>query len=336
MEPQEAIQNMIQQSEGERRFREFADRTPILMWRADKTSACEWVNRAWREFTGRDLEQELGWGRAEGIHPEDREACLQEYRDFFSRGEPFSLTYRLRRADGVYRWVFDNAQPLVDQDGRLVGCFGSCTDVDDMVKANEALSKAVKERAVAVAQRDHLLREVQHRVRNNLQLILSIIDMQARADPSSKPALTLVAGRVRSIAKAQALLLDPTGDAQIDLAEYASSISQGVRSKPPIAFEAPAVPILLPLARAVPLGLMLNELLATGIGANGDNEVRLVLSSVAGATRIDIETPQNAQASPWADEPSKLVQRLSIQAGAQLQLFPDAPHKLVLHIDSPG
>lgn len=317
---------MDKHSEGERRFRQLADSAPVLMWRADESMACDWVNRAWLEYTGRELEQELGFGWADGVHPDDRDGCVEAYRGAFARGEPFSLTYRLRRADGEYRWILDNGRPCRDERGDVVGCFGSCTDVHDMVKANEELSRVVKEREEAVAQRDHLLREVQHRVRNNLQLILSIIDMQMRAEPPSRPALAQVAGRVRSIAKAQALLLDPAGKAEIDLGEYLPSLAQGASApETPVSVAAPRTPMMLPLSRAVPLGLMINEILMA-ISRHATVPLRIVMRHAPSDDHIEIEiTSQGESAVESLDEAaargaqSKLVQRLSAQAGARVE-----------------
>ena len=201
-----------------------------------------------------------------------------------------------------------------------------------MVNNDGALSEAIRERAEAVAQRDHLLREVQHRVRNNLQLILSIIDMQGRESPESKPALAVLAGRVRSIAKAQALLLDPTGSAEIDLAEYALSIAQGVRGVPPIIFNGPDGAMLIPLYRAVPLGLMLNELLAAAMTKEPLADVRISLGAVDAGLRIQIEILDKGCSRCWDAGPSKLVQRLSVQAGAKVE-FADHADMVTVFID---
>ncbi len=305
---------MIHWSDGERRFEELADNAPIFMWRADESMGCDWVNRSWLEFTGRDLQQELGPGWMEGVHPEDLGECMESYKAAFTRGEQVSLTFRLKRADGMFRWISGNARPFQDDDGGVAGFWGAFSDVDDMVKANEALRSAVQERAEAIAQRDHLLREVQHRVRNNLQLILSIIDMQRRVDAAGRPALDMVAGRVRSIAKAQALLLDPTGAATLDLNEFIPSLAQGVIGQPPAQFSAPGEPMLLPLSRAVPLGLMVNEVL-TSMRQYDSREFHIALTVEGNDTLIEIAGDGEA----FPSEPSTFVQRLASQAGARVE-----------------
>jgi two-component system, sensor histidine kinase PdtaS len=317
-------------TEDELGFQGIADWAPNLMWRADETRARDWVNRAWLEFTGRALEEELGFGWTDALHPDDRDGCLEAYGKAFARGEPFSLTYRLRRADGSFRWILDNARPFKNEAGRLCGCLGASTDVDDMMRVSEALSQAVQERAEAVAQRDHLLREVQHRVRNNLQLILSIIDMQARAEPASRAALGVVAGRVRSISKAQALLLDPTGNAEINLVEYVPALTIGVGGPDrAITFTGPREPVLMPIGQAVPLGLMINEILSTLMSESHDG-LHIMVFREAGETRIEIEMHGDGV---LAHPSSKLVQRLSAQVGARVEQASEDPRKLVVRID---
>lgn len=327
---------MMHEDDGEGRFQLLADNAPVMIWRAESSLGCDWFNQPWLDFTGRTLEQEIGFGWAEGIHPDDSERCISIYREACARGEPFSVTYRLRRADGAYRWVMDNGRPFLDRNGSIAGYLGSCVDVDEMVRANERLAKTAQDHAEAVAQRDHLLHEVQHRVRNNLQLILSIIDMQARAErPESRRALDVVAGRVRSIAKAQALLLDPTGKAQIDLGEYVSSLAQSAAGRAQaIDFRGPSEPVQMALSRAVPLGLMINEILGTRLG-DDDQAARVTLAREGGEVRLEIEAdepPSADSAASGAPPPSKLIERLGVQAGARIETIEGEPAKVIVHI----
>ncbi|MBX9758868.1 MAG: PAS domain-containing protein [Beijerinckiaceae bacterium] len=325
---------MVKQNDGESLFRLLADNAPVLIWRADRSMGCDWFNRPWLEFTGRSLDQELGFGWADGVHPDDREAVLSLYRDAFTRAQPLSATYRLRRADGQFRWLLDNGRPFNDENDAFAGYFGSCTDVHEMVTANDALARAAQDHAEAVAQRDHLLHEVQHRVRNNLQLILSIIDMQARAeDAQSRRALELVAGRVRSIAKAQALLLDPTGKAQIDLGEYVSSLARGAAgSAQHVSVEAPPPTVQVPISRAVPLGLMINEILATRTPGEQDDPASIRLVQADGEVRLEIAFAAPMEDAVRRGSSSQLIERLGAQAGARLERLEGEPQKIILHI----
>src|SRR4029450_7381539 len=93
----------------------------------------------WLEFTGRTLEQELGSGWAEGVHPDNLRKCLKTYTEAFDARKPFVLHYRLKRNDGEYRWISDHGVPRYDADGAFVGYIGSCADVTDLPKQQRAL-----------------------------------------------------------------------------------------------------------------------------------------------------------------------------------------------------
>ena len=91
------------------------------------------------------MEQELGTGWAEGVHPDDSARCLKTYFDAFDRREPFRMEYRLRRADSVYRWIIDSAAPSFSATGAFLGYIGSCMDITDRKESEESLRRAHKE-----------------------------------------------------------------------------------------------------------------------------------------------------------------------------------------------
>jgi PAS domain S-box-containing protein len=125
--------------ERERRFRTMANGAPVLIWMAGPDKLCNWFNEPWLAFTGRRMEQEMGNGWAEGVHPDDLQRCLDVYVGHFDRREPFLMEYRLRRHDGAYRWLVDTGKPLFDPDGTFTGYIGSCIDIDDAKRAAELL-----------------------------------------------------------------------------------------------------------------------------------------------------------------------------------------------------
>ncbi len=121
--------------ESEQRYRSMADSAPVLIWEAGTDKECTWFNQVWLDFTGRSLEQELGNGWAEGVHPDDMEHCLETYANAFDRRLPFEMEYRLRRHDGEWRWVVDRGAPRIGPDGVFLGYIGSCIDTTDHRRA---------------------------------------------------------------------------------------------------------------------------------------------------------------------------------------------------------
>jgi PAS domain S-box-containing protein len=116
-------------SEVEARFREIANAAPVMIWVADEAQACRWFNTPWLRFTGRTLEQALGSGWVESIHPDDVGRCLETYAEAFESRRPFRMDFRLRRHDGEWRVVDNTGAPRLGEDGVLLGFIGSCIDV---------------------------------------------------------------------------------------------------------------------------------------------------------------------------------------------------------------
>ncbi len=134
------IENALQESE--HRFRMMADSAPVLIWIAGLDKLCFFFNKVWLDFTGRTLEQEMGNGWVEGVHPDDYQHCLDIYRSSFDVRQSFSMEYRLRRYDGEFRWILDNGVPRFDEHGVFLGYIGSCIDVTELKQLNQELTES--------------------------------------------------------------------------------------------------------------------------------------------------------------------------------------------------
>jgi PAS domain S-box-containing protein len=144
-----AVEALVSEGQGpeaaplhsDRVFRILADVAPAMIWLSGVDSLRVYFNKPWLEFTGRTLEQELGEGWAEGIHPEDRRNCLDTYQSSFQSRQPFKMEYRLRRWDGQYRWVLSHGVPRLSDAGMFEGYVGSVMDITERKAAEETTAR---------------------------------------------------------------------------------------------------------------------------------------------------------------------------------------------------
>ena len=125
--------------ESQRLFAAMADTAPVLIWASGRDKWCNYFNKTWLDFTGRTMDQEMGNGWTEGVHPDDLVRYLEIYVGSFDEQKPFQMEYRLRRHDGEYRWILDSGTPRYDVGGDFAGYIGSCTDITENKRAQEAL-----------------------------------------------------------------------------------------------------------------------------------------------------------------------------------------------------
>ena len=133
--------------ESEQNYRTLADTGQALIWTSGTDKLCNYFNLPWLQFTGRSLEQELGNGWLEGVHPDDMDHCERIYTDAFDKHERFTMEYRLLRHDGEYRWILDDGSPRYDSTGKFIGYIGHCLDITERKKAeNKLAEEAIRHR----------------------------------------------------------------------------------------------------------------------------------------------------------------------------------------------
>jgi PAS domain S-box-containing protein len=121
--------------ESEARFQAMADTAPVLIWMTGTDALCNYFNKPWLEFTGRTMEQEIGTGWTEGVHPDDLQGCFDCFLPAFHARKPFRMEYRIKRADGEYRWVIESGIPRYTGSGEFAGYIGSNIDITDLKRA---------------------------------------------------------------------------------------------------------------------------------------------------------------------------------------------------------
>jgi PAS domain S-box-containing protein len=133
----------IKQSEASLRL--IIDTIPALAWSTEPDGSVEFVNRRWSNYTGLTIEQARGSGWQAAIHPEDIGWLSEQRRITMASGKPFELEARMRCYDGQYRWFINRADPLLDEQGKIVKWYGTNTDIDDRKRAEEALQASERE-----------------------------------------------------------------------------------------------------------------------------------------------------------------------------------------------
>jgi len=172
--------------ESEERFRLVANTAPVKIWMSGTDKLCNYVNQRWLEFTGRPLEDELGNGWAEGVHPEDLKECMDTYTQAFDRREYFQMEYRLRRHDGQYRWLSAIGVPRFNPDHSFAGYIGSCTDVTEHKLAEESLADMGRKLIEAhEEERTWIARELHDDVNQRMALLAVELDRWNQQLPPS-------------------------------------------------------------------------------------------------------------------------------------------------------
>jgi PAS domain S-box-containing protein len=139
-------------SESETRFKDMANSVPFIIWKEDANSNCTYVNKAWTEFTGENFGKSLGKGWSELVHEDDKGILDRLNRKDLIEFKPFEVEYRLKSANGDYRWVMDKGIPRFDSNNNFIGYIGSCVDLTDqknaaheIIEKNKNLEKALVE-----------------------------------------------------------------------------------------------------------------------------------------------------------------------------------------------
>ncbi len=165
--------------ESEQRLRVVTDATPVMIWMSGTDKLCYYFNKGWLDFVGRTLEQEMGNGWAENVHPDDFERCVQIYVSSFDARRPFEMEYRLRHHSGQYRWILDHGVPRYAPDGTFEGYVGGCLDIHDKKEAAERTRIAAE-----TVRRNNAVLELQKRTLEMLiqgEPLVDILSVVARA-----------------------------------------------------------------------------------------------------------------------------------------------------------
>jgi PAS domain S-box-containing protein len=158
--------------ESEALFRNLADTAPVMMWMTGTDKLCNFFNKTWLTFRGRTLEQELGNGCVEGIHPDDVAAVSTAYNAAFDARRSFDVEFRLRRADGEYRWLLCSGVPRFAPSGVFAGYIGSDVDITDLKRTQAEAIERQKLESLRV-----LTNGIAHDFNNLLGSVVSVAEL---------------------------------------------------------------------------------------------------------------------------------------------------------------
>ncbi len=176
-------------------FRNLIDNAPSLIWVAGDDGWYTFLNKAWLDYTGGSLSEEINPGWVQRIHPDDRTAYLATYNDHLANRQPYKAEYRLMRNDGEYRWMLEYAKPIVDTEGNFSGYIGSCAEVHTQKTLAQELDQRVQLRTaelvltnVALERTNHELSQTAARLQSVLNGVPAAIKMlEVQLDEDKNP-----------------------------------------------------------------------------------------------------------------------------------------------------
>jgi len=264
----------------EERFRQIAENIRAAFWMMDsRAEKVIYASPTYEEIWGRPVEElyddPLVW--IDSVHEDDRERVA---RAFASTGDgEFDEEYRIVKPDGVVRWVSNRAFPVRDARGEVYRVAGFARDVTERKDAEAALKNEVEERRRAqdlthraLREKEVLLREIHHRVKNNLQIISSMLRLQSGRAGDREPVEILRESqdRIRSMAMIHEKLYMSADLASIDFSDYVRGLATSLhrsysRSAVAVALRVEVGEIKMDVDRAIQLGLILNELVSNAL-----------------------------------------------------------------------
>lgn len=174
--------------ESDRRFQMLADAMPQMAWSTDALGIPDYFNQRWFDFTGTTAGQHFNEDWVDLLHPDDQARASDVWSKAVTSGTPYEVEYRLRRADGEYRWTLARGLPVKGLDGRIVRWFGTNTDIHEtrlLIESQQLLS-----------------RELNHRIKNIFSVVSGLVSFASRTHPESKGLAAELGDRIAALGRA--------------------------------------------------------------------------------------------------------------------------------------
>ena len=258
--------------ESERRFRHMADSAPVLIWMTNKIHQISYVNQYWLHFTGFEMKGSNQINRERVVHPDDLESLTNKYTEAVKNKEAFSWVYRMKSKTGIYKWFLDNAVPRYSSMGEYEGYIGTSTEITKQIKLSKELE--IKQNALnqSIAEKDTLIREIHHRVKNNLQVMMGILFLKGNSilDENSRAVLTDVRQRLRAIALIHERLIQKNPLEEVSVKDYIKSLVKDIERTAAINPEYLSIELSIDASKMkldplTNLGFIINEVISNSI-----------------------------------------------------------------------
>lgn len=222
-----------------------------------------YISPHWKEIVGyrEDELPNLESALFDMIHPDDKPSANEAIDRHLENGEPYRVELRLRHKDGSYRWIVTRGEAVRDENGRPMRMVGSITDISARKGAEEQIKNSLQEK-------ETLLREIHHRVKNNLQIISSLLYLQSSSlrDPAARQALRESQDRVHSIGLVHEQLYRSSNFSAVDFGEHLKEIAANIAGSygamnPRVRVETELESVAVYLDLAIPVSLIFNEIL---------------------------------------------------------------------------
>lgn len=175
-------------ADSEAKFRAIADSMPQMVWSTLPDGFHDYYNARWYEFTGVPDGSTDGEGWNGMFHPDDQDRAWARWNHSLETGEPYDIEYRLRRRDGMYRWTLGRAMPIRNEAGEITRWFGTCTDIDDLKRIEQA--------------KELLSQELSHRIKNIFAVVSALVALSARQHPEARAFALGLRTRIGALARA--------------------------------------------------------------------------------------------------------------------------------------
>ncbi|MCU0546571.1 MAG: PAS domain S-box protein [Oscillatoriaceae cyanobacterium Prado104] len=253
--------------ESEERFRQLAENIQDSFWLVTtKLTDILYLSPAYEQIWGRSREElyanNCNW--MEWVHPEDKHLLLSAVPRLLA-GNSTITEYRIVRPDGTIRWVYDRAFPILDESGKVYRIAGICEDISDRKLTADRIQAALREKEV-------LLKEIHHRVKNNMQVISSLLQLQAQyiEDEDTLSLFEESQTRIHSMALIHEQLYQSEHLDRIDIQPYVENLVANLSQsfgcyRSSISINLNLEPISLNIETAIPCGLIINELASNSL-----------------------------------------------------------------------